>query len=339
VSRARHIAGRLAAVALIMWVAIAVLASQAAVAHEVRPAYLQVTETGDGAFDVLFKTPMRGDLRLALDVGFSGNAGTTTPVVSRVADGAVVQTWQMRGAGSLAGREVRIDGLAKTLTDALVRIEFADGRSWVQRLTPSQPQATIPAAPSGWQVAKTYLLLGIEHILIGIDHLLFVLALVLLTRGARQLVGAVTAFTLAHSITLAAATLGLVHVPSKPVEAAIALSIVFVAVEIINARAGKAALAARMPWLVALGFGLLHGFGFAGALSEIGMPEGQIPVALLFFNLGVEAGQLLFVGTVLGFVALVRVSRIALPRWSTLAVPYLIGTVAMSWVIQRIAAF
>ena len=204
---------------------------------------------------------------------------------------------------------MRIDGLASTMTDALVRIEFVDGGEWVERLTPGAPQATIPAGQSGWAVAATYLKLGVEHILLGIDHLLFVLALILIAPNTRQLIKAITAFTVAHSITLAAATLGFVHVPPTPVEAAIALSIAFVAAEIVRAREGKAGIAARAPWIVAFAFGLLHGFGFAGALSEIGLPAGHIPVALLFFNVGVEIGQLLFVAVVLGLAALFRLAR------------------------------
>ena len=182
-------------------------------------------------------------------------------------------------------------------------MSFADGSTWIQRLTPQQPATVIPVQPGAWEVAGTYLGLGVEHILTGIDHLLFVLALLLLTTGTWRLLKTVTAFTVAHSITLALATLGLVHVPPKPVEAVIALSIVFVAAEILHARRGRIGLAARMPWIVAFTFGLLHGFGFAGALSEVGLPAGQIPVALLFFNLGVEAGQLLFIAAVLALVA------------------------------------
>lgn len=311
----------------------------AAFAHEVRPVYLQVAESDGGTFEVLLKTPMRGDLRLALDVEFSGKVEITTPLMARRTGDAMLETWRIQALEPLAGQVVRINGLENTMTDALVRIEFADGRAWVRRLTPAQPQAIIPVAPGAWQVAQTYPLLGVEHILLGTDHLLFVLGILLLTRGVRQLVGAITAFTIAHSITLAAATLGLVHVPSKPVEAAIALSIVLIAVEIIRARSGRGALATRMPWLVAFAFGLLHGFGFAGALSEIGMPEGQIPLALLSFNVGVEAGQLLFVAGVLALVALMRASRLSVPRWGALVPPYLIGTFGMSWVIQRIVAF
>jgi hydrogenase/urease accessory protein HupE len=308
-------------------------------AHEVRPAYLELTETEPGLFDVLFKTPMRGDACLALDVSFSGRAERVTPVMSRVRDNAMVQIWRLAATEQLAGQEVRIDGLASTMTDALVRVEFADGSEWTERLTPRAPRATIPAGRSGWSVAATYLNLGVEHILLGVDHLLFVLGLMLIARNSRELIKAITAFTVAHSITLAAATLGFVHVPPKPVEAAIALSIAFVALEIIRAREGESGIATRAPWIVAFAFGLLHGFGFAGALSEIGLPAGHIPVALLFFNVGVEVGQLLFVGVVLSLAAFVRIGRRPWPRWAGLVPPYLIGSVAMFWVIQRVFVF
>ncbi len=169
----------------------------------------------------------------------------------------------------------------------------------VQRLTPQAPARQSLRQQSGWSVAGTYLSLGVEHILLGIDHLLFVLALLLITRGTWRLVKTVTAFTVAHSITLALATLGFVHVPQAPVEAVIALSIVFVAAEIVRVRNGRDGIAARAPWIVAFTFGLLHGFGFAGALARVGLPEGHIPLALLFFNVGVEVGQLLFIAAVL----------------------------------------
>jgi hydrogenase/urease accessory protein HupE len=297
-------------------------------AHEVRPAYLDLSEEGPGEFSVLWKTPMLGEMRLALQPIFSGPVEVVTPVATRTTGNAAVQTWRLR-AESLRGQTLRIVGLETTLTDVLVRIAFADGSSWVERLSPPRPGSVIPTRPSAWGVAGTYLALGIEHILIGIDHLLFVLALLLLTTGTWRLVKTVTAFTVAHSITLGLATLGIVHVPSSPVEAVIALSIVFVAAEIVQARRGRAGLAAQMPWIVAFIFGLLHGFGFAGALSEVGLPEGHIPIALLFFNLGVEAGQLLFVAAVLALVAGMRRTGMAWPRWAGLVPPYAIGSMAM----------
>jgi hydrogenase/urease accessory protein HupE len=308
-------------------------------AHEVRPAYLELRETKPGEFSVLFKTPMRGDARLSLAASFSGKVETITPVVSRLSSDAMLQTWRMRAVEPLAGQKVSIDGLRSTMTDALVRLEFADGSTWVERVTPSSPEAVIPTTQTGFFVAATYFELGVEHILLGFDHLLFVLALLIITQGAWQLVKTVTAFTVAHSITLALATLGIVHVPSPPVEAAIALSIAFVAVEIVHMYEGRASLAARVPWLIAFAFGLLHGLGFAGALSEVGLPAGQIPVALLFFNLGVEAGQLLFVAAVLALVALIQVRKLSQQSRVKFVPPYAIGTIAMFWVIERIAAF
>jgi hypothetical protein len=308
-------------------------------AHEVRPAYLELQEEQGVQVSVLLKTPMLGDARLALYPVLSSQTVSVTPMATRATGDAAIQTWRLRIAAPLRGQQVRIDGLAGTMTDALVRVEFSDGSSWVQRLTPGQPAATIPMRPSALGVAGLYLRLGIEHILTGIDHLLFVLALLIITGPTWQLVKTITAFTVAHSITLAAATFGFVHVPSRPVEAAIALSIVFVAAEIVHLRHGRVGLAARMPWIVAFTFGLLHGFGFAGALSEVGLPQGHIPVALLFFNIGVEIGQLLFVGAVLTVVAGLGRTRIRYPRWAELIPPYTIGIVAMFWVIQRVTLF
>jgi len=322
-------------------VGMAVLLWQSAIcfSHEVRPSYLEVREDRAGEFQVLFKTPMRGDLRLALSATFSGRADAIIPMMTRTTGDAAVQTWRFRALDPLPGQTVGIAGLENTMTDALVRVLFLDGTSWVRRLTPQEPSATIPTRQSGWSVAWLYLKLGIEHILLGIDHLLFVLALLLITRGTWLLMKTVTAFTVAHSITLALATLGYVHVPSAPVEALIALSIVFVAVEIVRLWQGREGLTARAPWVVAFTFGLLHGLGFAGALSEVGLPAGHIPVALLFFNLGVEIGQLLFVAVIICLFALVRRIRISWPRWADLAVPYAIGSVAMFWVIERVVAF
>jgi hydrogenase/urease accessory protein HupE len=308
-------------------------------AHEVRPAYLELLETKAGEFRVLWKTPARGEMRLALTPEFSHTHENITPLLTRQSDTSTVQTWNIRTMETLRGQTLRIRGLERTMTDVLVRITFIDGRSWVQRLTPANPMVTVPVEQSAWEVAAQYSWLGMEHILFGIDHLLFVLALLMITRGTMRLVKTITAFTVAHSITLGLATLGFVHVPSQPVEALIALSIVMVAAEIIHVRRGIEGITARAPWIVACLFGLLHGFGFAGALSEVGLPEGHIPLALLFFNIGVEAGQLLFIAAVLSFFAAIRRIRIPSPRWMELVPPYAIGSVAMFWVIQRVALF
>jgi hydrogenase/urease accessory protein HupE len=222
----------------------------------------------------------------------------------------------------------------------LLRVAYLDGSASNRRLTPEAATVTIPSRPSALEVVRTYLVLGVEHILLGIDHLLFVLALLLLVRGIGRLVATVTAFTVAHSITLGAATLGFVHVPSAPVEAVIALSILFLASELARRSVGPGAaaganLTTRFPWVVAFAFGLLHGFGFAGALSEIGMPQEAVPLALLFFNVGVELGQLLFIAAVFGFAAIVRWSAVRVPLVWQPAVAYGVGSVAAFWVVER----
>jgi len=196
--------------------------------------------------------------------------------------------------------------------------------------------ATLQArSGSLWDAAERYVGLGIEHILFGIDHLLFVLGLLLLVRGPWMLVKTITAFTVAHSITLALSTLGVVRVPSGPVEAMIALSIVILAAEIVYRRRGKTTWTGDRPWAVAFGFGLLHGLGFAGALGELGLPEGEIPMALLFFNVGVEIGQLCFVAVVLGVGWLLRRCRTVWPQWVEAAPVYALGSVAAFWFLQR----
>ena len=201
-------------------------------------------------------------------------------------------------------------------------MERIDGTAQTVRLTPAEPGFTVVAAPGALEVARTYFALGVEHILAGVDHLLFVLGLLFLVGSWGRLIGTVTAFTVAHSLTLAAATLGLVYVPQKPVEAAIALSIAFVAADILRTDDARKSLTRRAPWIVAFVFGLLHGLGFAGALSDVGLPEHAVPLALLFFNLGVELGQLLFIACALPLAALGR--RAAL-RWPVASAQIQIG--------------
>jgi len=221
----------------------------------------------------------------------------------------------------------------------LVRIERLDGTTQVTRLTPSAPSFVVSASAGAMGVARTYTVLGVEHILSGVDHLLFVLALLIITSGGWKMARTVTAFTVSHSITLSLASLGYVHVPQRPVEAVIALSIVFVATEILRGRQGRGGITARAPWIVALTFGLMHGLGFAGGLSEAGLPDGHIPTALLFFSIGVEAGHFLFIGVVLSLVGFAHRLTLPAPKWARLVPPYAIGSVSMFWVIQRIAAF
>jgi hydrogenase/urease accessory protein HupE len=313
-------------------------------AHEVRPAYLGLTQTGADTYQVLWKVPARGeDLRLALYVEFPPGSATVVPRHGSVANDAFTERWTVSREGGLAGGVIHIAGLAATLTDVLVRVQRLDGSTQVTRLTPAAPWFMVAAAPRATEVAGTYLWLGVEHILRGIDHLLFVLALLIVVESRRRLVATITAFTLSHSLTLAGATLGFVHVPGPPVEAAIALSIMFVAAEIIHGRHGMVGLTTRCPWIVAFTFGLLHGFGFAGALSEVGLPQAAIPIALLSFNVGVELGQLFFIGSVVGAITvagwIARRGGIALPGWGWRVPPYAIGAVAAFWLVQRVWLF
>lgn len=344
-------------------------------AHEVRPAFLELTERAPGQFDVLWKVPALGGAPLGgeeipqLPPAMTYPSGATktmpcgcpvqtaaqlswgaTPIhpampkdavivdpprVERIF-GAEIRRWTFTTSGKgLDGWEVTVHGLQATMVDVLVRIALRDGRVITRVLRPDAPSFVFEKDTAG-PAAEGYFRLGVEHILFGIDHLLFVLALVLIVRSVRLLVETITAFTVAHSITLGLATLGYVDVPSAPVEATIALSIVFVASEILRSRRGERGLTERAPWLVAGTFGLLHGFGFAGALSQVGLPANDIPLALLFFNLGVEAGQLAFVVVALGVIGVLR--RIRFPEWAPDLAPYAIGSVAMFWVLQRTAA-
>lgn len=309
-------------------------------AHEVRPAYLELRQIGRENYDVLWKVPARGaDLRLGIYVEMPPDCQRVTEPRASFADNAFTDRWPVKCAGGLTGATIRIAGLSATIIDVLVRLERSDGTTQVTRLTPSSPSFTVEAAPRATQVAATYLRLGVEHILGGIDHLLYILAMLFLVKGLRRVVATMTAFTATHSLTLTAAALGFVHVPQPPVEAAIALSIVFVAREIVRGAQGRSGLTERWPWVVSFTFGLLHGFGFAGALSEVGLPQRAIPVALAFFNVGAEIGQLVFVAAVLGIFALVRRLGISVSRRAELVPAYAIGGVAAFWVVERVAAF
>ena len=311
----------------------------AAKAHELRPAFLDMQETAPDVFAVVWKLPAVGDMRLPLDLQLPANCAERTPPAKEFDNNYLLTRWTAHCSGGLRGHDIAVAGLRTTLTDVLARIGYADGTSEVSRLTPEHPRFTVTGKMDWQATASTYFMLGVEHILTGIDHLLFVLALMLLIRNRWMLVKTITAFTLAHSITLGGAALGYFSLPQKPVEAAIALSIAFVASELIKMKPGERRLSEAYPWLVAFTFGLLHGFGFAGALKEIGLPQSDVPLALLTFNLGVEAGQLLFVGFVLLVTAAVAllVSR-PLAGARTLAA-YLIGISAMYWLVERLAAF
>lgn len=324
-----------------LWLAtLLTLASAVGQADNLRPAYLQITEAADQQFQVFWKVPARGTAaRLSLDVQFDGSVRATGERRGAFVDQAHIQQWTITADNGLAGTAVTITGLDRTNTDALMRVEYRDGTSSTYRFSPDAPTQRITARPTWADTARTYFGLGVTHILFGFDHLLFVLALLLLIRGTRKLVVAITAFTLAHSITLILASVGVIAVPVPPVEACIALSIVFVATEIIRGQQGQPGLTASRPWIVAFAFGLLHGLGFAAALGQIGLPQNAIPTALVVFNLGVEAGQLLFVGAVLAVWRVLMMLPVKQPAWGLRASAYLIGSLASFWVFERVGSF
>jgi hydrogenase/urease accessory protein HupE len=306
-----------------------------------RPAYLEITEQADAHYDVFWKVPsLGGGTRLSAYVHLPETAQITRePRVVEI-DGAWNERWQVHVPGGLVGQEIRIEGNAIGITDVIARVVRLDGSTQVERLPIERPRFVVKPPTGHAEVAWSYLVLGIEHILGGVDHLLFVLALLLIVRGGRRILVTVTAFTVAHSITLVSATLGWVHVPGPPVEAIIALSIVFVAMEVLHGLSGRPGLTARAPWIVAFSFGLLHGFGFASALREVGLPQTAIPTALFMFNVGVEVGQLIFVAAVLALrLVWVRALRAPEPAWMIRAASYGIGSIAMYWVIERVLAF
>jgi hydrogenase/urease accessory protein HupE len=306
-------------------------------AHELRPGFLEITQTGTEAYDVRFKVPARGDMRLGLYVRLPDECADTAPARTERTGTAIVESRVVSCPGGLAERRVSIDGLAGTFTDVVARVELADGGVQGARLTPDQPSFTVAAAPTWLDTARTYFLLGVEHILLGVDHLLFVLALLILVRNTWMLLKVITAFTVAHSITLAVAALDIARIPQAPVEAVIALSIMFVAAETLPQKRKEHDLASKAPWIIAFTFGLLHGLGFGGALKEIGLPQSDVPLALLTFNLGVEAGQVLFVLAVLGVKAVVdRLLELKL-SWARPVISYAIGSMAAVWFAQRVA--
>ena len=305
-------------------------------AHETRPAYLRIQEIAPGRFSVLWRTPAIGGQPLSVVLQLpDGMTNLKPPLVQTLADSRVERRWIDAGPAGLAGQRIELLGLQYTITDVLVRVELLDGRSWTSIVRPARPWVEIAASQSSWQVAWTYVVEGIRHILFGPDHLLFVLGLMLIVQGRMMLLKTITAFTAAHSITLAMATLGYASLPLPPLEAGIALSILFLGPEIIRRQRGEISLTIRYPWVIAFLFGLLHGFGFASGLSLAGIPRADIPVALLFFNVGVELGQLVFVFTALALATSFRALNVRWPRWATAVPGYVVGSLGAFWVIQR----
>ncbi len=334
------------AIVAALWVAMSALASGQAQGHALEPGYLELSALGGERWRATWRAPDVAGRPMLIAAVLPESCAPREPPTLRFDGRAWAASWIAECPGGLEGGRVAIEGLEATRTDALVRYELAPGRSQAMRLTPGAPAFVVPTAPGPADILLSYGALGVDHILQGIDHLLFVFALLLLIPDARRLVGAVTAFTVAHSLSLAAAALGWIVVPAPPVEAAVALSIAFLAAELAQPPERRDRIAARWPWVVAFCFGLLHGLGFARALLEVGLPEGDVPLALFAFNVGVEIGQLCFIAAVIASGALLRrlyprlMSAAARPGGPALGVTsHAMGALAMFWVIQRVAAF
>lgn len=311
-----------------------------ALAHELQPGSFEIRQLTSERYEVTWRAPIYYGKPHPAKLELPASWRTVgEPRVRRLTDSHLHQRVVRVPDGDIDGAKIRFAGLEATITDVFVRISWLSGVEATAVARPGQPWFEIQGQRTAWQVAGDYTMLGIDHILSGYDHLTFVLALLLIVSGWRRLLVTVTSFTLAHSITLASATLGLFWLPGPPIEATIALSILFLASELVKVNQGYTSLTARYPWIVAFVFGLLHGFGFAGALTEVGLPQNEIPLALLMFNLGVELGQLMFVALILALIEVLRRLHAEWPAWTRQIPAYGIGGLAAFWLIERVNGF
>ncbi len=305
-----------------------------AVAHEVRPGYLELRQVGDQSYRLLWKAPVAGAATVPLHPVFSAGCrigrGEAQP-----SPGAVVWNTTLRCDGGLRGKTLVIEGLDAAVTDVLVRVHHRDGIEETHLLRPDSPSITFGGTQGSFTRAGAYLWLGIQHILLGLDHLLFIFGLLLIVGRNWMLVKTITSFTIAHSITLAVATLGYASAPLMPLNASIALSILFLGPEIARRWKGQTSFTIGHPWIIAFAFGLLHGFGFASGLTRMGLPRAEIPLALLLFNVGVEIGQIFFLLLVLALQRSFVVLQVRWPRWVHYAPGYLVGGLGAFWTLQR----
>jgi hypothetical protein len=306
-----------------------------AIAHEVRPGFLDLRETGLETYAFLWKKPSGGEVEIQIAPVFPRECRVSTPDRQQLSPGAVVVRGTVQCPGGLSGKTITIAGLEATITDVLVRVHHADGRLESHLLRPASPSVILGAVTTASERAWSYVQIGIQHILLGMDHLLFVLGLLLIVANRWMLVKTITSFTLAHSITLAIATLGYASVPLVPLNAAIALSILFLGPEIVRTWRGQTSFTIRHPWVVAFSFGLLHGFGFATGLAAMGLPTAEIPLALLLFNIGVELGQVGFLLLIILLQRSFRVLEVRWPRFVERLPGYAVGALGAYWTIQR----
>jgi len=323
--------------ALLVAILLMVLAASPVRADEARPAYLEIKEIAAGQFNLLWRTPVLSGMRLPIVLTLPADVrNIKAPTVEELADSIVERRWIDAGPKGLSGKRIEFAGLQVLITDVLVRVQMLDGRTWTTIARASQPWVEITASQTWLGVAGTYVADGVRHIVFGADHMLFVLGLLLIVEDRWMLLKTITAFTIAHSITLAIATLGYASAPVVPLNAAIALSILFLAPEIVRRWRGDTSFTIRRPWVVAFAFGLLHGFGFAGALTSAGLPRTDLPFALLSFNLGVEVGQVGFVLLILALERSFRVLEVRWPRWAQALPGYAVGSLGAFWTIQRV---
>jgi hydrogenase/urease accessory protein HupE len=306
-----------------------------ALAHETRPGLLELRETVGGTYTFFWKKPSGGEIEIFIVPLVPQSCRLTTSAEQSLTPGSLVVRGMLQCDRGIAGKLLAIDGLESTITDVIVRIHHADGRLESHLLKNVNPSITLGSETSRWQRSAVFLRLGVEHILLGVDHLLFVFGLLLIVGNRWMLVKTITSFTIAHSITLAVATLGYASAPLPPLNAAIALSILFLAPEIVRSSRGETSFTIRHLWVVAFAFGLLHGFGFASGLTTMGLPQSEIPLALLLFNVGVEAGQVCFVAVVAGLERAFRTLEIRWPRIAEMLPAYLVGSLGAYWTIQR----
>jgi hypothetical protein len=305
-------------------------------AHKLQPAYLEFTEQSAGKFSILWKRPYVAGRPMNISPKLPAICkNLTEPVVQTPPTGAIERWLVNCGENGIKNETIFIEGLSATQTDVLVRIYFLEGVEETHLLRPASASAAVGGVPSRMERVIAYLQLGIQHILMGVDHLLFVLGLLLIVKSRWMLLKTITSFTLAHSITLGIATLGYASVPLLPLNVVIALSILFLGPEIVRSWRGGTSLTIRHPWVVAFAFGLLHGFGFATGLTNLGLREAEIPLALLLFNCGVEIGQIAFVILVILLERSFRVLEILWPRWIRLGPGYAVGSLGAFWTIQR----
>lgn len=323
---------------MIRFFLVLLLFSHSVSADEIRPAFLELTQQDETSYKVLWKKPTQGEAQqtLKLEPLFPQSSQLKGYKKITQISNATLESYVIEDDLALIGKTIEIIGLEATSSDVLVRVLYLDGETEFIRVLPEKPHFMLTHKSGFYNMASTYLLLGVDHILEGFDHLLFVLALLLLVANIRMLIWTITAFTVAHTLTLMLASLDMIHLSSRAVEATIALSIIFIAAEVVYAMRGREHLTKKYPWLIAFGFGLIHGLGFAEALKEIGLPQNEIVPSLIFFNIGVEIGQLLFVFAVL-LLAWIFKSLIEKHHYIyKMALTYSIGIIATVWLFERV---